>query len=255
MVQTVSLDEQQYLKLASIAKKDNLSIADLLRKAMETYEGVSSPQPKARRTRDERRTEPTPQEDSELLVRDLHAGSMSFKPSKRRLFLMTARAWNVMEEALFNNLLKGAPPLVFEMGKAYGGGLAEDYITLLEDPSSMKDYFERMASFTGWGRVDLQGDTVTGKKLVIRVENCLFCESRASNPAGRESCYFLMGVCKGIVDVLYDWPHTVRETKCRLKGESYCEIVLESKTSFDSNSKNWGLRVYFPSHIAIGPAL
>jgi predicted hydrocarbon binding protein len=181
-----------------------------------------------------------------LLSWNKEGGTITYAPTGKRLFLMTNHAWIQLEEALFLNLLKGAPPLVFEMGRAYGKALVLDNAWLGENTRSVPRYLEDLWDVSGWGKMEIGGDPATGRKSIVRVADCVFCSSNIWSTAGRSSCYFLTGVTKGVMDTAYDWPHSVRESRCRLRGDELCELEIESERYFEQKAKRWGFRVYFP---------
>jgi len=179
-------------------------------------------------------------------------GTITHTPTGKRLFLMTNHAWIQLEEAVFLNLLKGAPPLVLEMGRAYGKALVLDNAWLGENTKKVSEYLEEQWSVAGWGKMEIDGNLATGQKTVARVNDCAFCSSNIWSTAGRSSCYFLLGVTKGIMDTVYDWPHSVRESRCRLRGDDFCELEIEGERYFEPKPKRWAFRVYFPELLPLG---
>lgn len=179
-------------------------------------------------------------------------GIITHAPTGKRLFLMTNHAWIQLEEALFLNLLKGASPLVFEMGRAYGKALVLDNARLAENTTNVSAYLEEQWSVAGWGKMEIDGNPATGRKTVVRVKDCAFCSSNIWSTAGRSSCYFLVGVTKGILDAVYDWPHMVRESRCRLRGDDSCELEIEGERHFELKPKRWAFHVYFPELLPLG---
>ncbi len=168
---------------------------------------------------------------------DEDKGFIVFTPANRRVFVMNAHSWDAVEQDLFTKLLKGAAPLISEIGAAYGRATALDYRSITDDPESLASYFEHLGLTTGWGRFSLAGDLSEGSKLTVRVRGCVFCESRNANAGRTDPCHFIVGVCKGITDTIFGFSHSVQETKCCARGNDFCEILIVKAT--DSERAAW----------------
>jgi predicted hydrocarbon binding protein len=147
----------------------------------------------------------------------------------RRVFIMAARAWEIVEDTLSLRLLKGANELLLEMGFAYGKSMALDYGFLTSEPENMGSFFESLGSLAGWGRISVEGNVASGSRITLKVVNCLFCRRGTSTTKERDSCYFLIGVSKGVVTTIYNRSYIASEQRCRLRGYDDCKIELRSR--------------------------
>ena len=245
------MEEDILTKLHKLAEDERLTVSSALDKIVDAYSEMVAEERKGA-SNGSRRRQKSRMELSGIAWNET-TGTLTLSPSDNRLFLMSSHAWALLEEALFLNLLKGASTLIFEMGRAYGRALAIELVAASKDSGSIGDHFERVCRLMGWGRVAVEGDLVKGQKITFKVDNCLFCGNRSSTAIGRDSCYFFMGVAKGFADTVVDWPHSVREKNCRLRGDENCEFIVESKQEFDSKESKWGLRVYFPNLYTMKP--
>ncbi|MDA4121937.1 MAG: hypothetical protein OK456_02005 [Thaumarchaeota archaeon] len=166
----------------------------------------------------------------ELFRWDEERGSIVFASANKRVFILNAHSWDGVEQDLFAKLLKGAAPILTEMGTAYGRAAALDYRSITSDPEAVASYFEYLGLTAGWGKITVGGDLTRGSKITIKVKGCVFCASRNMSMGRAEPCHFIIGVCKGIVDTVYGGPHSVHESKCFAKGNELCEIVVTATT-------------------------
>ncbi len=250
---TIEVDEKLAERLLELSRRGRTSVSETIQKLVDVCGGaVSTSGATASVTRVESVEVPVNYEGP-LVQWDLPSGTITYRSTKRRYFMVNGRSWTMLEEALFLNLMKGAAQMIFEMGRAYGNAVALDLTEALEDLRKANVYIEQMAALTGLGRLSIEGDIEKGRKLKVRVDNCVFCAKGGSVSQGRDSCYFLMGVTKGMVDTIYDWPHTVYEGKCCLRGDEYCEIVVNSKEGLEEKGKAWGFKVLFPQNASNAP--
>jgi predicted hydrocarbon binding protein len=168
---------------------------------------------------------------------DEDRGNISFTPANKRVLIVTARSWDAVEQDLFLKLFKGAAPLLTEMGTAYGRATALDCRSVTTNPENLPAYFEHLGLIAGWGKFSMSGDLGKGSKITVRVWDCVFCRSRNASVGRADPCNFLMGVCKGIADTVFDSVHYVEETKCCAKANDYCEILI--RKSADSEKVLW----------------
>lgn len=168
---------------------------------------------------------------------DEQRGIISFTPANKRVFMMTARSWDTVEQDLYAKLRKGASPLFSDMGEAYGRATATDYRSITQDPEDLAPYLEHLGRTAGWGRFSVSGDLSQGSKVVVRVENCVFCRSRNASVYRGDPCQFLMGVCRGIASTVFNAGYYAEETKCCARANEYCEIVI--RRSSDSEKVVW----------------
>ena len=223
----VELEDADRDKLNKIAADQNVSINKLMEQLVATY---LDPPVESTSVR-------PPGTSGDLYKWDEQKGALLFTPTNKRSFVINARGWGLVEQDLLGHFLRGAPPLLSEMGSAYGVAVAQDYRSLTNDPENVTSYFEQLGLVAGWGKFSVSGDVAKGSKIVVKVSNCVFCGSRNPSAERRDQCSFLIGVCKGIADTVFCFPHSVRETKCYAKGNDFCEFVVERATN--SEQAGW----------------
>jgi predicted hydrocarbon binding protein len=235
----LTLNDLNSEKLEALAKKERLQAPELVEKIilgyLESAPGSSGHRDQVTKTLDLQDIAGV----KGLYRWDEVKGVINFTPANKRVFILTARSWDSVEQDLFNKLLKGAAPLLSEMGAAYGRATAMDYRSVTTNPENLPAYFEHLGLTAGWGKFAMSGDITKGSKVIIRVWNCVFCRSRNASVGRGDSCHFLMGVCKGIADTVFDSPHYVEETRCCAKANDYCEILI--RNSADSERSSWSM--------------
>jgi len=242
----LTLDEPSSKKLEALAGMERLPATKLIERVVRSYldsigkasdfsigEGVDPDLNVARL--------------KEIYKWDEENGAILTASSKKRVFVMNAHSWDAVERYLFLNLLTGAEVLLSEMGNAYGRGIALDYRSVTEDPENLGSYFENLGLAAGWGRFTLSGDLHNGSKITVKVRDCVFCRDRNASLGRGDKCSFLMGVCKGIADTVFDFPHFVYETKCCAKGNDYCQIVMTREADSESGKVEFGRVHALPS--------
>jgi predicted hydrocarbon binding protein len=177
---------------------------------------------------------------AELFSWDEQRGTIVFAPANRRVFIINAHAWGLIEDDLLAHFHKGASPLLLEMGTAYGRAIALDYRSVEGDPENVTSFFEHLGLASGWGRFSISGDLAKGSKITVKVSDCVFCESRNLSAGSNDQCHFIVGVCKGIADVVFGFPHFASETKCRSRGDGLCEIVVGRATGSEGAARTSG---------------
>ena len=100
-----------------------------------------------------------------------------------------------------------------------GGGLVKNR---LDDLAGLYSSF-------GWGIVDVRDDGY-GTAVTGRVRDCFEC---ASAEAVETRCNFFLGHFKGIVSALLGVELAGSETRCRRRGNEFCEFELKRPVSSD----------------------
>jgi predicted hydrocarbon binding protein len=234
---SVEIDEKKHRRLGTLANVAKLAPEELLDSIITCYLDSTDAAIASAGGRVAQKTADYPR----LYNWDDVGGVITFAPTKRRVLLFTAHAWGILEDALESKLLKAADPLLFEMGSVYGKALALDYGSVTSEPEHLREYFEYLGTAAGWGRMTVSGDTISGSKVRVKVENCVFCKSRNQSVSRIRSCQLLMGVVKGIADTVFDSKHSVVEPKCITKGDEYCEIVIVAENHLERNTSEWGI--------------
>jgi predicted hydrocarbon binding protein len=139
-----------------------------------------------------------------------------------RVFVFGADAWRSLMLELYKSFSTGAEVILFNMGLSYGSKLASSIGDKAQGKGSSPAprprpdprFFNRFATNSGWGKVELGGDVETGRNLSVTVTSCVFCEEDDFE----HRCPFLRGLGKGIASTLYSRDYDV-SAKCALNGE------------------------------------
>jgi predicted hydrocarbon binding protein len=225
----LTLEEPASKKLVALAEKQRLPASKLIEQVVVDYlsslgedqdpDGGANP-----------KSDTGAVSHRDLYRWDEEKATIRFLPSNRRVLVMNAHAWDSVEESLILSLGGGAAHLLSSMGYAFGRMIAQDYRSVAAEPGNIGSYFEYLSLAAGWGKFSISGDTSAGSKVNVKVKDCVFCGSRNASLGRRDPCSFLMGVCEGTVDTVFDSSHYVYENKCLAKGNDCCEIIL-SKVS------------------------
>src|SRR5712692_2972383 len=96
------------------------------------------------------------QEIEEFFGHDLEMGPRETN-IKNHAFLMRKRDWQMLQDAIYDTFLKGAPPLLNEMGLRLGTSIAGDLEKLSPKPGAMLSHLEEVSRASGWGIVSVHG--------------------------------------------------------------------------------------------------
>jgi predicted hydrocarbon binding protein len=157
---------------------------------------------------------------------DEKRGVVVFTHANRRLFILNARSWDAVEADLIARIPKEAGHLISGMGAAYGRAAALDYRSVTGNPADVASYFEHLGLAAGWGKFALTGELAKGSNITVRVYDCVFCRTRSVTGGRKDPCHFIIGVCRGIANTVYDSSHYVQETKCSAAGSEFCEFRI-----------------------------
>src|SRR5712664_3879347 len=185
------------------------------------------------------------QEIEEFFEHDLETGPRETN-LKNHAFLMRKRDWQVLQDAIYDTFLKGAPPLLFEMGQRLGTSIAGDLEKLSPKPGAMLSHLEEVSRVSGWGIVSVHGDFGLGTKLTFKVQESPFCACNSPLEKNTYSCHLVSGLVTGIVERIYGWPYTALERKCVRDGHGCCEIVVTQSMAPEKSARRWNLSVLFP---------
>ena len=185
------------------------------------------------------------QEIEEFFEHDLETGPRETN-LKNHAFLMRKRDWQVLQDAIYDTFLKGAPPLLFEMGQRLGTSIAGDLEKLSPKPGAMLSHLEELSRASGWGIVSVHGDFVLGTKLTFKVQESPFCACNSPLEKNTYSCHLVSGLVTGMVERIYGWPYTALERKCVRDGHACCEIMVTQSMAPEKPARRWNLSVLFP---------
>lgn len=164
---------------------------------------------------------------------------------KANAFLMRKKDWKSLQDALYDTFLRGAPPLLFELGHRLGSSVGRDLMRLEDRPGAILSQLEEVSRTLGWGMVSVQGDLARGSKLTFVVRESPF--SVAESPLGKntESCHMLVGMMTGIAEEIFGWPCSSVEQRCARDGGDACKIVV-TPALVPTHKERWNLSVLFP---------
>jgi predicted hydrocarbon binding protein len=165
---------------------------------------------------------------------------------KSQAFLMRKRDWQSLQDAIYDTFLKGAPPLLFEMGERLGRSMASDLEKISTRPGVMLSHLEEVSRASGWGIVSVHGDLSLGKKLTFRVQESPFCSCKSPLENNTYSCHLVSGFVNGVVERVYGWPCSSIERSCVRDGHDCCEIVVTQSMAPARPARRWNLSVLFP---------
>jgi len=184
-------------------------------------------------------------EIEEFFEQDLEMGPRETN-IKNHAFLMRKRDWQMLQDAIYDTFLKGAPPLLYEMGLRLGASIAGDLEKLSPKPGAMLSHLEEVSRAAGWGIVSVHGDLGLGTKLTFRIQESPFCACNSPLEKNTYSCHLVSGLVAGIAERIYGWAYTALERKCVRDGHDCCEIVVTQSMAPERPARRWNLSVLFP---------
>lgn len=141
-----------------------------------------------------------------------------------RVFMLSATGWSLLVKKIHSSFDSGGDVILFEMGQYYGSSMALGIKKQGADYEKTIHELVQRAAFSGWGKVSVSGNLPSGRRLSLRLDNCVFCVDRKS---GKPSCNFFRGMLSGIAQVLYERSFKVIEDQCMASGSQFCRFVLE----------------------------
>lgn len=130
------------------------------------------------------------------------------------------RAWVKLTEQVLGS---GARVIMVEAGKKAGEQFADSLLKQGLKPEEMTCALEIFLTHGGWGKVwtkvDFQKQTA-----VIRIRNSVTTrQTKAKGPV----CHVISGYVAGVLGVMFGKKTECVETKCRGKGDAFCEFEVD----------------------------
>ena len=165
---------------------------------------------------------------------------------KANAFLMRKKDLKSLQDAIYDTFLKGAPPLLFELGRTIGSSVGRDLLRLEDKPQTIFAQISEVSRTLGWGVVSAHGDLARGSRLTFTVRESPFSVGESPFQRNTESCHFLMGVMTGIAEEVYGWPCVTSEEDCVRAGSDFCKFLVTPAT-VPKNKEKWTLSILFPA--------
>jgi predicted hydrocarbon binding protein len=145
-----------------------------------------------------------------------------------------------MAEMIYDfSKIKGGKKKLYDTGYDSGEDVMLDFKSVLSPAkiivNTMMNTMMGVQEMLGWGKFDLKKFDKKKSYMVIHWDSAI---ARAMiKKFGRQDepmCSWPCGVLAGALGVLLDDKLQARETKCIAKGDEYCELIIERKTTKSS---------------------
>ena len=140
--------------------------------------------------------------------------------------------------SVFNHMVRvfgtGGESILYGEGHSLGqanGRFLKEYLGNGLAKNSLDELAGLYSSF-GWGIVEMMDDG-HGSTVTARVRDCFEC---ASAEGVETRCNFFLGHFKGTVSILYGFELAGSETRCRRRGNEFCEFELRKPPSNDGTT-------------------
>ncbi len=191
------------------------------------------------------RRSPIRNEIEEFLSSSMDSHGKELNP-KANAFLLRRRDWQSLQEAFYDTFRKGAPPLVFELGRRLGSSVADDLMRLGGKPGAALSQFSEVSRALGWGDISVDGDLSRNPSMTFTVRESPFCVANTSLENNRDSCHMIRGMMSGIAEEFYGWPCSSSEVECVRDGFDCCKIIVTQSIDLAAKKEGWNLSVLFP---------
>ncbi len=143
-----------------------------------------------------------------------------------RVVALESRGWATIEKELASTFMTGGPVILQRVGYSYGRAMGR--VAKLQNipPEQTFETMQSLARESGWGLLTLNGGDLNAGEARITVKDCFFCLH--SKESEEPVCHVLAGLMGGIADEVIGVSHRVTEEKCIAKGDSVCEILIET---------------------------
>jgi predicted hydrocarbon binding protein len=138
--------------------------------------------------------------------------------------------WRSLVDKIYSRFNGEGDSVLFDMGHRYGTDIAIE--AKRQDMDSSKAFLTLVEKGlrSGLGNIEVDGDSIFGENLIVRVTDCPFCSGVS---AVRPLCHFFRGVISGMSEVLYGRSFNIIERNCTATGNRCCEYVLEEQSYSD----------------------
>jgi predicted hydrocarbon binding protein len=163
--------------------------------------------------------------DQGLLADTFHAG-LEYGPGRAGVILPFAGI-SRMFDRLVVDFGSGGKTILYQEGKGIGAASAQ-YLNSLLGPQRLDWKVGALVALyrtIGWGVTSLEVDR-SKAAYTVKVQDCFEC---TDGERVRKECGFLRGHLTSTVSSLSGSEFEGTETKCRLRGDSYCEFHLVKK--------------------------
>jgi len=150
------------------------------------------------------------------------------------LIVMSIGGMNSVFDHMVRVFGTGGESILYGEGHSLGlanGRYLKEYLGNGLVKNSLDDLAGLYSSF-GWGVVDVMEDG-HGTTVTARVHDCFEC---ASAEGAETRCNFFLGHFKGTVSMLFGMEFAGNETRCRRRGNEFCEFELRRPVSSDGSS-------------------
>ncbi len=118
-------------------------------------------------------------------------------------------------------------PMMAEISREYAKSIAPTYKEITQDKTeAIKLVFATVTSLTGWGVFEFPALNPDGS-YTVRIYNSFEADiAKKDNPNNSHSCTFSLGFIKGLFESVFERKVRVEETKCKARGDEYCEFNI-----------------------------
>jgi len=162
----------------------------------------------------------------EVLKVDVDHGTVVKVTDGSRVIALGSHGWATIEKELETTFVTGAAVILQRVGYSYGRAAGRAAKQEGLDPERAFETMQSLARESGWGGFSLNSGDLNSGTAGITVKDCFFClHAREST---EPVCHVLVGLVGGMADEILNVSHRVTEQKCIAKGDSVCEILIES---------------------------
>jgi predicted hydrocarbon binding protein len=141
-----------------------------------------------------------------------------------RAVLMRVEGLRVMLDSVKASEPSVGEEAIYQQGFSYGRA-AWGNLMAVHQPNTQEGLGEMLKIYvaTGWGKIELLDLDRSRNHARIRMDDAF--ESTDLN-TGKPECYFIAGHLAGALSAFFKSEVKAVETKCRSKGDSYCEFQV-----------------------------
>jgi predicted hydrocarbon binding protein len=163
--------------------------------------------------------------DKGLLIDSFHSG-LDIAPDRPGIIFPLVGISRIYDR-LAQAFGSGGETILFEEGSALGRSDGK-YLNARFGKGSLDWRIKAVLGMyraNGWGSVTLEVEKPS-TRFKFRIGDCVECAGKVEQ---RKGCNFVKGHLNGMVSTLADKEFQNEETKCRLRGDSFCEFLLSRK--------------------------
>lgn len=152
------------------------------------------------------------------------------------VFILSVNTVVGLQEVIIKELGDFGVGEIYRAGKNAGINLAEEHKKRLNIRGpKLYSLIENLVEMGGWGDIAPQNQDYKNSRAIYIFYNSPF--PPLYKKRGECSCHLIRGLIAGVHEVIFEREVDCFESKCKSKGNQFCEFIIKPTTEFDTRDK------------------